>query len=98
MVYQEYPRHLHKPGGAYKVVHDDDEKAAALEAGWSLQPVVEGVTPAPAPQDDAPAPEAAAPIGVVPSSPLAVGAGQTGESITVEASADKPKRGRKPKQ
>jgi len=37
--YQEYPRHLHKPGGAYLVVENDEARDRALEAGWSLWPV-----------------------------------------------------------
>lgn len=34
----EYPRHVHKAGGAYKVVVDADACAAALDEGWALQP------------------------------------------------------------
>lgn len=47
----EYPRHVHKWAGTdekgnvllndFKVVASDEEKAAALAEGWSLQPVLE---------------------------------------------------------
>ena len=39
MAYDEYPRHVHKAGGAYLVVLNDAEKAAALKDGWALSPV-----------------------------------------------------------
>lgn len=91
----EYPRHLKKPGGAYLVVNNDQEKADGLAAGWVLRlGQAGGVTPAPESLDAAPiAPDL---VGVVLSSPLAAGAGQTGETVTIEAQAPK-KRGRKPK-
>lgn len=34
----EYPRHVHKAGGAYRVVADAETCAAALDDGWALQP------------------------------------------------------------
>lgn len=42
-VYRPYPAHVHKPGGAFLVVNSDEEKAAAVEAGWALQPVPDKV-------------------------------------------------------
>lgn len=44
-MHQEYPRHLHKPGGVYRVVENDQERDAALTDGWSLTPVVAGAVP-----------------------------------------------------
>lgn len=38
-MFHEYPRHMHGRGGAFLVVQDDEEKAAALAAGWALWPV-----------------------------------------------------------
>lgn len=54
MSYQEYPRHLHKPGGAHVVVQDDAERDAKLAEGWKLTPA-ECLTPEPAPEAEAPA-------------------------------------------
>lgn len=34
----EYPRHVHKAGGEYKVIVDAEACAAALDDGWELQP------------------------------------------------------------
>lgn len=41
MAHTEYPRHLHKAGGIYTIVGDDDAKAAALADGWALAPVLD---------------------------------------------------------
>ena len=41
-----YPRHLHKAGGSYLLVHNDEERDAGLAAGWSLDVPV--ATPVPA--------------------------------------------------
>lgn len=58
-IYKEYPRTLHKPNAQVCTVRDDDEKAAALEAGWSLLPVMDAQddlgTAAPPAADEAPA-------------------------------------------
>ena len=40
-VYQEFPRRLHGPGGTSLIVPDDAAKAAALEDGRELLPMVE---------------------------------------------------------
>lgn len=34
--FKEFPKHLHKPGGAFLVVQDTTEEKAALKDGWSL--------------------------------------------------------------
>lgn len=49
----QYPAHVHKYAGPgrmneFKVVTNDEEKAAALKDGWSAMPVHD------APEDDAP--------------------------------------------
>ena len=62
----EFPRHVHRPSvpGAWVslIVHDKHECAAALDAGWSLVPIIIGQTPSetpplavasPTPQDEA---------------------------------------------
>lgn len=36
----EYPRHLHGPGEQFLEVKTDEEKAAALKAGWFLTPIL----------------------------------------------------------
>lgn len=33
-----FPRHLHKPGGVFKVVDDQAAMEAALADGWDLEP------------------------------------------------------------
>lgn len=43
----EYPRCLHKAGGATLIVHSDDQRDAALKDGWSLLPVSDGSDPEP---------------------------------------------------
>lgn len=48
--YAEYPRHVHKAKGEYKVVTSDTDKAAALEDGWSLTPVADVDEPAAEPE------------------------------------------------
>jgi len=51
----EYPRHLHKPHGAYLHVDTPEQADAALADGWSIEvppdPVAE--TPAPEPEPSA---------------------------------------------
>lgn len=37
----EYPRHVHKPEGAYLRVENAVECANALDAGWELTPPVD---------------------------------------------------------
>jgi hypothetical protein len=46
---QEYPRHVHKPGGEFLVVHDNAARDAAVAAGWFLTPLEaqQGVPEAP---------------------------------------------------
>lgn len=39
-VYRPYPAHVHKAGGVFKVVQNEDEKAAALADGWWPAPVM----------------------------------------------------------
>lgn len=39
--YAEFPRHVHKAKGEYKVVANKTEKAEALAAGWSLTPIAD---------------------------------------------------------
>ena len=34
----QYPRHLHAPGGVWKIVNDAEDAAAAIAAGWALSP------------------------------------------------------------
>lgn len=37
-VYQEFPRHLHKPDGSFVEVSNADDKATKLAEGWNLTP------------------------------------------------------------
>lgn len=37
---REYPRHLHKPAGAFLHVDTPEDAAAALADGWALTPVL----------------------------------------------------------
>lgn len=52
--YAEYPRHVHKAKGEYKVVSDDTAKAEALADGWSLDPVADVDEPAAAVEPEKP--------------------------------------------
>lgn len=53
--WREYPRTLHQWQDQTLTVRTDEEKAAAIEAGWSLTPVQEApVVPEPVESDDAP--------------------------------------------
>jgi hypothetical protein len=36
--FRQFPMTLHQPGGRTKVVQDEEQKKAALAAGWSEQP------------------------------------------------------------
>lgn len=36
--YREFPKHLHKADGSFKVVNDEAEQAAALGDGWARTP------------------------------------------------------------
>lgn len=45
---QDYPKHLHKANGEYRVVSNDEERDVAKKDGWQEQPVLEG----PATTDD----------------------------------------------
>lgn len=40
-VNRDYPAHVHYEDGSYLVVNNDDEKAAALAAGYTLEPTHE---------------------------------------------------------
>lgn len=40
-VFQEFPKYLHKAGGASLLVQSSDEQAAAVKKGWKLKPVLE---------------------------------------------------------
>jgi len=40
-MFQEFPKHLHKAGGAFLVVNGHAEQAEALEQGWQLEPVLD---------------------------------------------------------
>lgn len=63
--HKEYPRCLHKPGGATCLVESDEARDAKLAEGWSLLPVLDvpapAAAPAPEPQADAEPIEADAP-------------------------------------
>jgi hypothetical protein len=37
-VYQPYPRHMHRPGGQFRVVQSDAERDQAQAEGWWLTP------------------------------------------------------------
>lgn len=39
--FDEYPRHMHAADGSYLVVTTDEEKAAALDEGYTLEPTHE---------------------------------------------------------
>lgn len=46
-IYKEYPRTLHKWQDQTCTVRTDEEKAAAIAAGWSLEPVMSEPAPVP---------------------------------------------------
>ena len=63
-VYRPFPKMVHRPGGAYKVVQDATELSDALLQGWSLRPVLAASDPSGWPYPEAaaapgePAPDA----------------------------------------
>ena len=42
-MFHPYPRHVHKRGGVYRIVHSDAERDQAVAEGWALQPVPDAV-------------------------------------------------------
>ncbi|HSV92931.1 MAG TPA: hypothetical protein VLH81_07635 [Desulfobacterales bacterium] len=44
-VYRPFPKMIHRPGGAQKIVQDATELSDALLQGWSLRPVLAASDP-----------------------------------------------------
>lgn len=41
----DYPRHVHRRGGIYRVIEDDAALAAARQEGWESQPLTDWPVP-----------------------------------------------------